>query len=395
MLYFNPNKENCTGCAACYSICPRQCISMVPDAEGFLYPVASDSCINCGMCERVCPIVNFKPKITDIDSKHAIAALSRDYQVWHRSSSGGAFSEICRLWSDNNTLIVGAAWDGLSVHHIGVYGYENIAPLCKSKYISSAIENIYIEVYKHLKKGNKVIFSGCPCQVDGLRHFLRKEFANLLLIDLICHGQGSPEVFRESMNVMSDHLNDQVVAYQFRSKQKVYRWDHLALIKTINRALYVYNDPYIQLFLSQNAIRPACGQNCRYRSTNRTGDITIADCKGLTKIFPNLIGAKQNYSTVVSNTSKGENILRQLDKTMKTYPCTIADVVRYNPLFAHQTTPSHKRDEFFRDFEQNPRNAIVKWTQPYKIVRISFLQKLYDVCPEWLRRLFLKYFRKI
>ena len=193
MLTFNPNKSNCTGCAACYSVCPTHCISMDADEEGFLYPNASDACVHCGLCETVCPAI--LPKANNNYVQKAVAAVSKDYEIWKRSSSGGAFSEICRQWADDDTLIVGAAWDGLKVHHIGVYGFENIAPLCKSKYISSAIEDSFIEIRNELRGGRKTIFCGCPCQVAGLKAFLGKDYNNLLTIDLICHGQGSPIVF--------------------------------------------------------------------------------------------------------------------------------------------------------------------------------------------------------
>ena len=141
MLNFNPNKKNCTGCAACYSACPIHCIAMKRDEEGFLYPEASDACIHCGLCEKVCP--SFLPKPGNGYIQKALGAVAKNNAIWRRSASGGAFSEICRAWADDNTLIVGAAWDGLTVHHIGVKGFDSIAPLCKSKYVSSAIEDIY------------------------------------------------------------------------------------------------------------------------------------------------------------------------------------------------------------------------------------------------------------
>ena len=389
MLSFNPNKENCTGCAACYSICPVKCITMVPDEEGFLYPTASEACINCHLCEKVCPMN--QSKLKNDHKKQAVAALTKDYEIWKRSASGGAFSEICRTWADENTLIVGAAWHGLKVHHIGVLGFKNITPLCKSKYISSAIDNSFIYIQQHLRKGHKVIFCGCPCQVDGLVHFLRnKKHDNLLLIDLICHGQGSPAVFEASMEVLSKQLDAKVINYQFRAKRRVHECDYLALVETTKARQYILNDPYIQLFLSQNAIRPSCGKHCQYRNPNRPSDLTIADYKGLTKIFPQLLGTKKNYSTIISNTQKGEHALNMLNQVMKIYPSTINDIIKYNPLFAHQTSFSENRNQFFHDFKQDPQNAILKWTRPYELANYTFKHKIFDILPEWLRKLILK-----
>lgn len=389
MLSFNSEKINCMGCAACYSVCPKQCIVMESDSEGFLYPTAdSSNCINCGLCEKVCPIVN--PKFENTYHQKAISAVSKDYKIWKRSASGGAFSEICRQWADNNTLIVGAAWDGLSVHHIGVIGFENIAPLCKSKYISSPIENTFIEIKRHLRSEKKVIFCGCPCQVDGLRHFLGKSHENLLTIDLICHGQGSPLVFKESMNVLGKQIGEPVLSYEFRAKRKIHETDHLAFVKTDKSEYYIINDPYIQLFLSQDVLRPSCGENCRYRNVKRTGDLTIADCKGLTKIYPDLIGTKRNYSTIVSNTAKGEYVLDKLNQTMETRPCSLENVIKYNPLFARQTCFSKNRDKFFMEFVKNPQTCIRIKTKPIKIIRNTFKSIFFHNSPIILRKYYIK-----
>lgn len=383
MLNFNPNKTNCTGCSACYSVCPVHCITMQQDEEGFLYPESSDACIHCGLCEKVCP--SFLPKTELKIEQKAVAAVSRDNEVWRRSASGGAFSEICRQWADNDTLIVGAAWDGLKVHHIGVNGFDQIAPLCKSKYVSSAIEDTFIEVKDALKEGRKAIFCGCPCQVAGLKAFLRQDYENLLTIDLICHGQGSPTVFEACMRNMSDYYGETIVAYQFRAKRKRYEEDYIASITTIKSTAYVTKDPYMQLFLSQNALRPSCGENCKYRDMRRPGDITIADLKGLQTIFPDQIYPKKNWSTVVCNSQKGADCLALLYRTMDVRPITIEDVVKYNPLFARQTWFSKDREAFFADFVADADVAIQKWTVPATEYRISFAKRLLIELPKWIK----------
>ena len=389
MLKFNPNKSNCTGCAACYSVCPVHCITMVPDEEGFLYPEASsDACIKCNLCEKICPLNNEKKK--NDYPKIAYAAVSKDYKIWHRSASGGAFSEIVRHWADKDTLIVGAAWNGLKVHHVGVIGFDNILPLCKSKYISSPVEETFKEIYEQLKKGGKAIFCGCPCQVDGLNRFLKKEYDNLLTIDLICHGQGSPLVFEKCMKFISNQLGEDVVSYEFRSKRKVYESDYLAMLTTNKSKYYIYNDPYIQLFLNQDALRPSCGENCKYRDIRRMGDITIADFKGLTKIYPDLLGTKRNWSTVVSNTKKGELISSSLCTTMQVRRCSIDDIIKYNPLFAHQTKSSENRKYFFEDFLNEPMGAIIKHTKPLRMVNNNLMRTIFNIAPSFLRKLYYK-----
>ena len=388
MLDFNPNKINCTGCAACYSACPVHCISMKQDKEGFLYPEANDACIHCGLCKKVCP--SFIPKHENNHVQKAMGAVSKDDAIWRRSASGGAFSEICRAWADDNTLIVGAAWDGLKVHHIGVVGSENIAPLCKSKYVSSAIEDTFIEIRNALKEGRKAIFCGCPCQVAGLKAFLRKDYERLLTIDLICHGQGSPIVFEACLRNMSNQFGDDIKQYEFRAKRKWYEEDYITYIKTLKSEYYLKKDPYMQLFLSQNALRPSCGENCKYRDSRRPGDITIADLKGLAQLFPDLQYTKKNWSTIVCNTQKGEECVQQISKSMEIRSITVDDVVKYNPLFAKQTWFSKDREAFFVDFEVDANKAISKWTVPATVHKPYFVKQMYSALPGWLKKIISK-----
>ena len=169
------DKILCTGCSACYSSCPNGSIKMVSDNEGFLYPQISDTCVNCGKCQKVCPCINRADCTTNYSPK-AYAAVSKDFKIWNRSSSGGAFSEICFAWGDDNTMFCGALWDKLYVKHACLVGIDNIAPLCKSKYVSSDLGNSFKQIQEHLKKGFKVLFCGTPCQVAGLRHFLRRDY---------------------------------------------------------------------------------------------------------------------------------------------------------------------------------------------------------------------------
>lgn len=388
MLDFNTLKKNCTGCTACASICPKQCIKMELDAEGFLYPSASEDCIKCGLCKKVCPIES-KFEVVN-DKQKYYAALSKSYDIWHRSASGGAFSEICKAWGDEKTVIIGAAWNNMHVVHKCVIGVNNISPLCKSKYIASDLESSFHEAKSHLDDGGKVIFAGTPCQVAGIRSFLRKEYPNLLLIDLICHGVGSPAVFKSCMDVFAKEHNDQVLTYEFRHKRKLYEADYISRITTKKKEYLLSPDRYNQLFLNQLNLRPSCGKNCRFRMTARQGDITIADFKGLAVIFPELISSGKNMSTIVLNTDKGHYVLSKLKDKMDLYECDKKDIVKYNPLFAGHTWFSSERDAFFSDYAENPNNAILKWTKKDTPFNGSWKRKLFYMFPRTIRSLLIK-----
>lgn len=392
MLSFTKEKADCMGCTACMSACPVSCITMQTDSEGFQYPVSSDQCIECGLCERICPIEHH----SESNNSHrpdAYAALSPEYNIWHRSTSGGAFSEICMAWGDETSIVVGAAWDGMYVHHICIEGVNNIAPLCKSKYVSSHPENVFTEVKNYLIKGKKVIFCGTPCQVAGLKAFLRKDYNNLLTIDLICHGVGSPAVFNTAVNSIAKQFDVKIKSYNFRAKRKIYESDYLQLIKTNKGDKYLVKDQYIQLFLSQLCLRPSCGNNCKFRNVSREGDITIADFKGLWDVFPDLTGCKRNYSTIVSNSEKGDQIISILRNKMEMRHVTIETILKYNPLFGTHTHGEPKRDEFFKDFENDPAGAIEKWTKPAQLFNPGIISIIKTLMPTSVLKTLYKLFR--
>ena len=152
--------------------------------------------------------------------------------------------------------------------------------------------------------------------------------------------------------------------------------------------MYVIQDPFMQLFFSPNCLRPSCGGNCKYRGQNkRPGDITIADFKGLTKVFPQLKGVKKNYSTIVINTTKAQGLVQHLYRSMDMRTASINDVIEYNPLIDHQTWVLEVREAFFHDFVDDPRKAIECWTTPFILYRLSFKKKLFNMLPTWITRI--------
>lgn len=352
MLYFLSDKKSCTACSACMNICPTNCISMVRDAEGFEYPVPDDRCVGCRECERVCPIENNRTESKVGITQFAVAAVTNDEKLWHESTSGGAFTEICLSFGDSETIVFGATFDGLAVVHDHVTGVSNVHMFRKSKYIQSSLSTSFGKVKEFLDAGRRVVFSGTPCQVAGLYAFLGKQYDNLLCIDLICHGVGSPKFFLSVIEFYEKKYGSKIVGYSFRHKKA-----KLGNLQTYlsrhrlenNRIYYVEKDVYNEFFLTQLCLRPSCGSNCKFRTSNRLSDITIADFKNKSGVFPKLRDHR-NYSTIVVNSSKGLAVFNGMRDRMTMLDCDLDDIKRHNPLFYRQTTDNQLRDEFFNDY---------------------------------------------
>ena len=195
------DKYNCCGCAACVQACPKQCISFEEDEQGFRYPAVDTSlCIDCHLCEKVCPVINQDEPRKPIAT---YAAINPDEDIRLKSSSGGIFSMIAQHVIDDGGVVFGAQFDSnFEVEHAYTDATEGIAAFRGSKYLQSRIGNTYSEVRTFLQQGRKVLFTGTPCQIAGLRKFLGKQSdnPNLLTADVVCHGAPSPKVWRSYLD---------------------------------------------------------------------------------------------------------------------------------------------------------------------------------------------------
>lgn len=189
------DKSNCCGCNACVQKCPKQCISMREDDEGFLYPyVDKILCIDCGLCEKTCPVINSKEERKPLN---VFAAKKPNDEVRMQSSSGGIFTLLAENVIDEGGVVFGAGFnERWEVVHSFAEKKEDLAKFRGSKYVQSKVGNSYKQAEAFLKQGRKVLYSGTPCQIAGLKQYLRKDYANLLAVDFICHGVPSPGVFR-------------------------------------------------------------------------------------------------------------------------------------------------------------------------------------------------------
>ena len=361
------------------NICPVNCISMKQDEEGFYYPFADDNCIECHSCEDICPIASGRTESRIEIDQYAAAAITKNNEIWKTSSSGGAFSEICNSFGDDETAVFGARFDNLKVVHSFVIGVNNINVFRKSKYVQSDLGNSLCEAEEFLKAGKKVIFSGTPCQIAGLKSYLGKDYEKLLCIDLICHGVGSPQVFSDTLQYYGRKYGINIETYSFRNRKitvgnvKIHISGHGLENKKTN---YVERDVYNDLFLHQLCLRPSCASNCKFRCSNRLGDITIADFKNKELVFPRLMDYR-NYSTIVVNSKKGDLVFNILKNYMKVLPCKLDDIKRYNPLFYKHTDDNPLRNDFFKDYTNGVKmeELVDKYIAKPNISKITILKE--------------------
>lgn len=339
----------CTACSACKSMCPTEAIEFKENIEGFMYPFINETkCINCGLCKKVCPLLNIKELKNNQFKKKYYAFCTKNNDIWKKSTSGGAFSEICHIVEEKNTntktYIYGCTMSKIDAYHIEC-DYENIYKLRKSKYIQSDINNCYQSIKKRLIEKSIVIFVGTPCQVAGLKSYLRKGYENLILIDFICHGVSNKKILKKCLEFLEKKFNKKITSYDFRYKDKFFTTSERYKVKynfedggfkTSN------NDLFMKLYLKELVLRKSCGDNCKFRDSNRCSDITLADFNNKSMILPKLYD-RRNYSTVICNTQKGELIINELKKHGNFISCDEIDIKKYNPLFYSNTSNSSQK----------------------------------------------------
>ena len=276
--------EKCTGCGACVQRCPKRCISWTEREFGFRYPqIDKDACVNCGLCEKVCPI----DKALEVSAEQkAYAAVHKDDEVLAKSTSGGAFTAIADAVFAQGGIVYGAAMlDGMQVKHIRTSGKDDFEGLRSSKYLQSDTGTTYQMVEQDLKQGKTVLYSGTPCQIDGLKNFLGKDYENLYTVDIVCHGVGSQAYFDKYMDYARERYG-KIKALRFRSKEYA-GWSCGGGVVVVDSSDCLKKIPYrdfdnyyYSYFLSGDIYRKSC-YSCKYANTNRVGDFTLGDYWGV------------------------------------------------------------------------------------------------------------------
>lgn len=342
--------NDCCGCTACFASCPVNAIKMKPDFEGFLYPrIDSDLCINCGKCLKVC--LNINPY-----KENQIIYLCRNNdELRARSSSGGVFSRLAEIVLDQKGVVCAVGYsDGCTecLHKI-ITTKDGLDDLRRAKFVQSKKYDIYTSIKKYLDAGTLTLFCGTPCECGGLRQYLNKEYNNLLTCDLICGCVSSPDVYGRYIKFLTDKYGSKVVSVNFKDKRQGWRGKAVA-VSFANGAEYynsILDDDYCVSFHSRFNIRPSCF-SCKYRSLERSADLTLGDFWAIEKYAPEYDDNK-GTSFVLVNTSKGDMFLHKIEKMEMVRMCIDLEdyATKYNWCLHKNPTgmPGYDRKTFYED----------------------------------------------
>lgn len=338
------DKKDCCGCHACATVCAKHCITMKSDEEGFLYPVVDkDTCTDCGLCEKVCPVINQDEPRKPLK---VYAAKNKNEKIRHQSSSGGIFTLLAEKVINEDGVVFGAQFDkDWNVIHAWTDTIEGIAAFRGSKYVQSTIGDTYREAREFLKQGRKVLFSGTPCQIAGLKKYLCKDYDNLLTVDVVCHGVPSPLVWRTYLeetrkqiraksgvgkNSVSSSIDELPVITGISFRDKTNGWKKYgfslryaaseAAENTVSAPLYkeekemlqpFTENVFMQGFLANLYLRPSC-YTCATRSGKSGSDISIADFWGVQNYYPKFDDDK-GTGLILINSEKGKEVYNMVD----------------------------------------------------------------------------------
>ena len=336
--------EKCTGCRACEQLCPKKCISLQADDEGFLQTVIEETeCVHCGLCERICPQNHLPEKSAPL---RVVAARYKDDEVLKRSASGGVFAGVARRVIRRGGAVFGLTYDeNWRAGHKACHTLEELSEQQSSKYVQADTGDTYAQVKELLEEGKTVLYSGTGCQIGGLRAFLRKEYANLITMDLICHGVSSPLLFRKYIGWLGGKMNGKVLAYNFRDKSEGWGLGYKTKTKTKTKTLPSTLDPYYYNFLKGSNYRECC-YDCRYCTKERISDMTIGDYWGIEKEHPKFYSTK-GVSVVLLNTRKGTDCYSECEGDFLVCESEFEKAVRKNHNLIRPTQRTEQRDSIY------------------------------------------------
>ena len=334
------DKSQCCGCGACVGRCPQACITLTEDKNGFLYPhVDADACVDCHLCEQVCPFLNEKEKQ---ETLACFAAIHPDETIRYRSSSGGVFSVFAERIIGHGGVVFGARFnEKWEVVHGYTDTLEGLTAFRGSKYVQSVIGDSYVQAEQFLKQGRDVLFTGTPCQIAGLKLFLRKDYPNLVAVEVACHGVPSPGVWRNYLKGRGD-----VNEVNFRDKSTGWR-DYSVVIGKQKRRHD--DDDYMACYLTNHNMRESCFA-CPCKQGKSHADILMADLWGV-KALPSAWDDK-GASAILAYSNRGLDFLQQCGLELTAVDAV--SVIRHNPSINGSAPKPKDYELFWKKYSKAP-----------------------------------------
>ena len=369
------NKKDCCGCFACENVCPKDSIKLVEDNEGFYYPrINQDTCIDCHLCEKACPVLNVE--LEQEKSQTAYLIQIKDETIRKESTSGGAFTAIARWVIKQGGVVFGAVLDidTFEVHHRWVDKEKNLGLFRNSKYVQSHIDKCFQEVIEFLREDRWVCFSGTPCQIEGLHHFLRrKTYEKLLLVDVVCYGIPSPGVFKDYMRWKQQQIGGKFQKMLFREKRLSYNYTFFSIFNDNPKLNYhqgVEREQFMRSFFSDMNVRPSC-YDCKFKKRYRVSDFTIWDCydvKAFSKNFD-----ENGTNRVLVHSKLGEKVINEIKGWTREEPYEdIENFIKDEVAMVKSVPMNPEREAFFADYATIPIGDLMeKWFPLTIIVRMK------------------------
>lgn len=357
-------KTQCCGCTACFNICPKKAIAMKPDNEGFLYPDIDDSlCVNCGLCEKVCPMLNQKKHE---EQTKGYIIRHKDEAIVNQSTSGGAFTAFASYLLNKGAVVYGAGYDdNMQVLCKAAHDVSELQEMRGSKFVQSDLGNIFSEIKRQLRMGTTVLFTGTPCQVSGLLSYLGNKPDNLICIDFVCRGVPSPGLWRNYVKMMQKKYKSKMVGARFKHKTYGYHTTTMKIDFANGKTWYGSGriDPMMKAFVNEMSSRPSCGA-CKFKGIERPSDITMFDCYEFSKIMEKSDDDK-GYTSLFVHTEKGQKLLEGIAEQLIVYSVDVNSLVTENGIMVcNSAKPNDKRDEFYRLAQQHPIDVAMNMINP-------------------------------
>lgn len=365
MIELFTEKKNCCGCGACMNACPKSAIYMEKDEYGFVYPkINKEQCVECGVCKKVCA---FQQKAPLNKPQRVLAVTGKNEDLVKKSASGGLFATMALAVLEQGGCVYGAVMQHedheLHIHHVCCETKEELARLQGSKYVQSSLGNVFKDVKEKLKQDRMVLFSGTPCQVDALKSYLRKDYENLLTVDIICHGVPNEQFFNAYIHYTEKKFGDEILDFKFRDKSTGWGYNLTAKYAKQGGNENYYRvksseSSYFDMFINSVALRENC-YHCKYTNSNRVGDITIGDYWGIEEEHPEALErnggrlSEQNgISVMILNTEKGVDFFESVKDQFTYYESTFEKAAKRNTQLLQPVKHTRAREKVLNLYQK-------------------------------------------